>query len=85
MFLVKYEMEGEIYSAIEKPIQIFNKMDMADCYELYIEGIWDLDPDHYLEECVFYGTWHDPSCPLKMEIRRKKNNKFIVGGFGTDH
>ena len=85
-YLVTYIIEGKICEpVIETAIQIFNKMDMDDCYDIDILDLewikpwenvdeWKHSP-HPRPKCYFEGTW---SCcnpetnridPLRMEIR----------------
>ena len=72
------------YSDIMTASQIFNHMDMDDCFpsdyqiDIYrLNGI-GLAPS----ECSFHGTWHDPSDPLKMVI---VGDGIREVGYGTDH
>ena len=64
--------------------EIFNMMDMSDCFpselelDIYrIEGI-GLAP----VECSFRGKWHDINDPLKMAI---VGGGIREVGYGTDH
>ena len=89
-YIVIYEMDGEIWEPhIETPTEIFYKMDMADCYDITIKRIWLIDGIDLIE-CRFYGTWHNPKEPLRMEIRAmipatpEQTKPFDVG-HGTDH
>lgn len=98
-YLVTYEIEGEICEPkIETATEIFNKMDMDDCYDISILDLRLLQKpenrfDVYYPACQFFGTW---SCknpetgkidPLRMEIRKKFLDTDIVYdvGYGTDH
>ena len=89
-YLVIYEFDGELLeSVIRTATDIFETMDMSDCYDITIKRIW-LIKDIDLIECRFYGTWHNPKDPLRMEIRAlipstpEQLKPFDVG-YGTDH
>lgn len=84
-FAVKYEMEDDVFATIETARQIFDKMDMDDCYNIHILDIRIFDVDEFCEPCVFYGSWHNFDDPLRMEIRRKRDNEVVAIGYGTDH
>ena len=80
----KWEDSEETSAEIMTAAEIFNYMDMDDCFpcELYmdiyrINGI-GIAPT----ECSFRGTWHDPSDPLKMVI---VGGGISEVGYGTDH
>lgn len=71
-------------SEIMTAAQIFDYMDMEDCFpeELFMD-IWLIKGwGEAPVECSFLGTWHDPSDPLKMEIRWDGG---CAIGYGTDH
>lgn len=101
-YLVTYEIEGKLCEPqIETALQIFNRMEMDDCYDIVIRDLqwlrpyssWDemrMDLDMY-PTCEFRGTW---SCkdengkivPLRMEIRRKFGNCEVLDvGYAEDH
>lgn len=64
--------------------EIFKLMDMDECfpYDFQIH-IWKINGiGEPLTACGFYGTWHDPSDPLKMVISFGGER---VVGYGTDH
>lgn len=96
-YLVIYEIEGEICEpVIETAKEIFDKMDMADCYDIEIICLTWLKPhkdrrDFCLDlnvfpRCQFLGAWHDGNDPLKMEIRTMfGESKTLDIGYGTDH
>lgn len=72
------------YSKIMTAREIFNYMDMDDCfpYDLTL-NIWRINGiGEPLTECSFNGTWHDPSDPLKMSITGGGIEEI---GYGTDH
>ena len=100
-YLVTYECEGKIFAVIETANEIFNKMDMSDCYDINIIHIewlkeWESVQEFRLSTgypiCEFFGTW---SCknpetgkidPLRMEIRMKFGDmRTLDVGYGTDH
>lgn len=96
-YLVTYEIEGELCSpVIETATQIFSKMDMDDCYDIHICALRWLqefktydemkNADSIYPNCVFHRTWHDPSDPLKMEIRLAFGTLETLDiGYGTNH
>lgn len=86
-YLVIYEIEGEICEpAIETATQIFDKMDLSDCYDITIKRIFLIDGSK-VGECRFRGTWHDPKEPLKMVIEAMYPAPPLPYdiGYGTDH
>ena len=64
--------------------EIFNMMDMADCFpcemEMDISRINGVGMQ--LTDCSFRGKWHDPKDPLKMVI---VGGGIRETGYGTDH
>ena len=88
-FLVVYEYdidEGEGSPVIETSNQIFNKMDMDDCYPIRVKYLyWLKEKPFELIPCEFYGTWHKFKDPLLMEIVRSDTGETVVCGHGTDH
>ena len=89
-YLVIYKIDGEISEpSIETASAIFSKMDMDDCYDIFVARIWLIHGIN-LTECRFYGTWHNPKDPLRMEIRAMipatpEQMKAFDIGYGTDH
>lgn len=89
-YLVIYEIDGEICEpSIETASDIFNKMDMSDCYDITIARLWLIDGVD-ITDCLFYGTWHNPKEPLRMEIKAMipatpEQLKPYDVGYGTDH
>lgn len=81
-FLVNAISDGEEWSKIMTAAEIFEMMDMSDCYDIDID-VWKINGwGQALTECCFLNCWHDPSDPLKMQIR------WVGGmetGYGTDH
>ena len=63
--------------------EIFGVMDMADCSDAHIDGIWLLDPPAAPQPCVFRGKWCCDA-PLQMEIRTEAGEVLDVD-YGTDH
>lgn len=99
-YLVTYEVEDHICAVIETAREIFNKMDMADCYDIRIIGLKWLreydDPQDFringYPECEFKGTWccRNPETgkidPLRMEISLIAGTcETLDVGYGTDH
>ena len=91
-YLVIYEYlnEGRIAEpVIETANQIFDKMDMSDCYDIEIRRLILIN-GYKLTECRFLGTWHNGNDPLRMEIKAaipatiEQMEPFDVG-YGTDH
>ena len=92
-YLVIYEIDGELSEpSIETASDIFGKMDMSDCYDITIVKIWLIKKINLIA-CQFYGTWHNPKEPLRMEIRpfiptipkQPEDIKPYDIGYGTDH
>lgn len=84
-YLVVYRIEGKLTEpVIETAREIFNKMDMDDCYDIEIVKIHLLEGDT-MSECWFRGTWHNPKEPLKMKIVDLKTHEVYDVGYGTDH
>ena len=71
-------------SKVMTAAEIFNYMDMADCFPYDFEmDIWRINGiGSQLTECAFFGTWHDPADPLKMCI---VGGGIRETGWGTDH
>lgn len=89
-YLVIYKIDDELCKpVISTASEIFNKMDMSDCYPITIARIW-LIKGIKLTECRFFGTWHNGKEPLRMEIRAmipatpEQMEPFDIG-YGTDH
>ena len=84
IFLVNQLIDGEDFSArIMTADEIFDMMDMADCYNIQIRVYILRGFEDKPKLCKFRGTWHDPSDPLKMVIEYE--GKEIAVGYGTDH
>lgn len=96
-YLVTYEIEGEICEpVIETAPQIFDKMDLDDCYDIHIVDLrWLKRYKNFNEmrmvasiypSCEFHGTWHNGKDPLRMEIREKFGDMEVLDvGYGSDH
>lgn len=99
-YLVTYEVEDHIFAVIETAREIFNKMDMDDCYDIRILGLTWLkeydDPQDFriygYPACEFRGTWccRNPETgkidPLRMEISEITGDCEVLDvGYGTDH
>lgn len=100
-YLVTYEVEGKLCEpVIETATQIFNKMDMDDCYDIKIIDLkWLKKYDNINDfrffgypQCHFSGTWccKNPSTgridPLRMEINVITGHcETLDVGYGTDH
>lgn len=83
IYLVQGIMEDEEFASLMTAKEIFDMMDMDDCYQVRIE-IWRLDGiGSEPEKCGFCGTWHDWKDPLKMKI--VCNGETLEVGWGTDH
>lgn len=82
-FLVVGITEGEEWSKIMIADEIFQMMDMSDCYEISID-LWKINGyGEALTDCSFYGAWSNPKEPLRMEIRSENGVEAV--GYGTDH
>lgn len=80
--VIAIDDSGEEWTKIMTADEIFNLMDMADCYGLSID-IWKINGfGEALTECSFLGCWHDGSDPLKMCIIGDGVKEV---GYGTDH
>ena len=67
-FLVVGLVEDSEFSEIMTAHQIFEMMEMEDCYEIHID-IWHIRGyGEALESCSFHGKWHDHKDPLRMVI-----------------
>lgn len=86
-FLVVYELEGKETSPhITTANEIFDKMDMDDCYDVSVKYLyWLKEKPFKLIPCKFYGTWHRFKDPLLMEIVRTDTGETMSFGYGTDH
>ena len=83
-YYVVYKIEGEYSSVIETGHQIFDRMDIDDCYDIHIERLLLIDKTRLIP-CEFLGTWHNGKNPLCMEIRRISNRKVLDVGYGSNH
>lgn len=90
-YLVIYSYDGELGEPqISTGREIFQKMEMDDCYPVSIERLILIDGKE-LRECEFHGTW---CCtdretgkidPLRMEIRRMADGILLDSGYAEDH
>lgn len=71
-------------SALMSAAEIFNEMDMSDCFPCELElGIYRIEGIGLAPvECSFRGKWHDSKDPLKMAI---VGGGIREVGYGTDH
>ena len=83
-YYVVYSTDGEYFSVIETGRQIFDRMDMDDCYDIHINRLLLINKTR-LVPCEFYGTRHNWDDALRMEIRRRSNGKVLDVGYGSDH
>lgn len=84
-YLVIYELDDDICDpVVSTATEIFNKMDMSDCYPIHVERILMIEGKE-LTECRFRGTWHDPNEPLKMVIENRETEEIMDVGYGSDH
>ena len=82
-FLVNGITEENEWSKIMTADEIFQMMDMDDCYNISID-IWKINGyGEALTECHFFGTWSFAKDPLRMEIRSENGTEAV--GYGTDH
>ena len=84
-YCVIYSIDGEVCEpVINSDTEIFEKMDMSDCYPIEIVSIYYPRNGVVMEECVFHGTWHNPQKPLQMKITNVRGGVLDIG-YGTDH
>ena len=81
-YLVYGEAEDEAFTEIKTAREIFDMMDMDDCYPIRITGLYLIGKKAPVK-CEFHGTWHNGKQPLLMTIT--KRGKVIDSGYGTDH
>ena len=85
-YLVTYRIEGELVDPqIETARQIFEKIDMNDCYDISINRLYLLNKEKAPTQCYLRGCWHNPKDPLRMEIRNLVTDEVYSFGYGTDH
>ena len=84
-YVVIYEIEGEICEPeIVDARQIFDKMDMSDCYDISIKRLLLVDGAKLIG-CRFRGTHHDFKEKLKMKIENVITGEVYDVGYGSDH
>lgn len=83
-YIVHTKFEDMLGVRIMTALEIFNLMDMDDCYDIDID-IYEFtkfgEPPAHRK---FLGTWHNFKDPLRMEITDDDGNVLNVG-YGTDH
>ncbi|MBO5869650.1 MAG: hypothetical protein J6P84_03620, partial [Alphaproteobacteria bacterium] len=86
MYLVTYTIEGETTTpAICTAREIFDKMDLDDCYSIDIKNLYLIKNNGTPLKVQFSGTWHDHTDPLKMCITSMNGKRIFDYGYGTDH
>ena len=82
-YLVEKRIYDESYFKIMSANEIFNLMDMEDCYylEIYLYLLVHGMPP---VPCKFRGIWDGSDDPLKMVIE-SATGEIIDVGYGTDH
>ena len=83
-YFVIYDMDGEYVPKVETGREIFNRMDMSDCYDITIVRLWLIKGD-YITSARFLGTHHDRNENLKMEIVDTITGEVFDIGYGNDH
>lgn len=83
-YFVIYDIEGELFPTVETAIEIFNRMDMSDCYGISIKRLWLIKGD-YMVAAMFCGTHHNPKDKLKMKIIDVITHETFDVGYGSDH
>lgn len=84
-YVVIYEIEGEICEPeIKTAKEIFDTMDMSDCYDISIKRLMLVDGAKLIG-CRFRGTWHDLNDRLKMKIENVITGEVYDVGYGSDH
>lgn len=82
-YLVNGITEDTEWSKIMTAAEIFDLMDMSDCYQVDID-IWKINGyGEALTECGFIGKWMFKGDPQRMEIRAMDGA--IEVGYGTEH
>lgn len=82
-YLVNGITECGEWSKIMTAAEIFDMMDMEDCYEVHID-IWKINGyGEALTECGFLGKWMFTGDPQRMEIRSDAGIEDV--GYGTEH
>lgn len=72
------------YAQIMSAAEIFDEMDMSDCFDIEID-VYRIRPfGKRPEHCRFLGKWHDHDSPLKMKIVSSRG-RTLDTGYGTDH
>ena len=83
-YIVHEKCDDGMLVTIKSAREIFDMMDMADCYPIEIE-LWELT--EFGEAPVhrrFRGTWHNLKDPLLMAITDDDGN-VLATGHGSDH
>ena len=83
-FLVQGVTEGEPFARIMSPAEIFNMMDLSDCYDIKIDLYLINKFGEELTHCKFFNTWSNPEDPLLMWIQTDAG-EVINQDYGTDH
>lgn len=85
-YLVTFEIEGELSdTAIMTPRQIFDKMDLDDCYDISVENIYLIKKSGAPVKVQFRGCRHRLDDPLRMSIFSMSGKTEYDYGYGTDH
>ena len=85
-YLVMYHNESFDHNScrICTAKDIFAVLDMDDCCDPGFISIHHIKSNGRHERCDWFGTWHNPKDPLRMEIRTTKG-KVLDIGYGADH
>ena len=83
-YFVIYMFDEDFSPVIETGHEIFDRMDLSDCYPIEIRQLFLIDGDQ-LRACKFRGTWHDGKDPLKMQIENVITGEVYDVGYGSDH
>lgn len=83
-YLVKCLSDGDSWFKVMSANEIFDMMDMSDCYDIEIHIFRIGDFYEPIEPCTFHGAWSDLDDPLKMWITDCEGEILSVG-YGTDH
>ena len=83
-YIVHINCEGMLGVRVMTALEIFDMMDMDDCYDINID-IYEFTTfgEAPVRRC-FRGTWSCLDDPLRMEITDESGN-VINAGYGTDH
>lgn len=83
LYLVQQLIDDEESCSIMTAGQIFDMMDLEDCYDIRIDLFRIRGYSETPEECQFHGKWSDLRDPQKMWI--SCGGKILDKGWGREH